>query len=207
MKRSLARTTLCMAALALCACAAPDPGTAPADAATQQQNFQHSGFLASDVAAIARHVAADLPQTPQLRQHASPVTVLVNEQRMRALDGRVVLAPHLFAQQLLAELRRHPDMRIRYTSQRETSGTITSRGVAAARNDSGRSGDSSAGGRGRAGQEDASYVLAVDVSSLPAEPGKPNTQQYAMQLEESQSRRAVWQGSFVIDAPGAATAK
>ena len=195
-----------MAALALCACAAPNPGTAPADAATQQQNFQHSGFLASDVAAIARHVAVDLPQTPQLRQHAGPVTVLVNEQRVRALDARVVLEPRLFAQQLLAELRRHPDMRIRYTSQREASGTITSRGVAAARNDSGRSGGSG-GGRGRAGQEDASYVLAVDVSSLPAAPGKPNTQQYAMQLEESQSRRAVWQGSFVIDAPGAATAK
>lgn len=189
------------AALTLSACAMTENSPPPKSERqeTAIRDFQSHGFMDTDITAIALYIASDFPKSPALPQGPETANVLLKEHNVRLLDRQVILDTHAFVRRLLTELQRQSGQKVSYSGRRELDpgANDTSRGGRG-----GRGGTRRGLSTGTQGNSSVEYQMEVAVNrSHPGDSGYPDAQRYVFTIRESASEKAIWEGSFFIDAP------
>lgn len=150
-----------------------------------------------NLAAMARHMVMDIPNSPNLEAQAGVTTVLVQAQHFRLEEG-LELNTSLLAQRLLLALQYEHSRVLNFVSVLQGESKSSKGGSGKGGSSSGRSKSSA-----EHGQRSSAYRLEGIFSNLKPSAEQESARRYEFQLVNVQTGRAIWMGSFDINVPKA----
>lgn len=165
--------------------------------------FSQKGYHLQDVRTMAGLMAGDIPHSPRIVEKGNAeIRVVIDAQHIRQKNEGVRLNRQAFAHDLRRALDEASPQSIRYRSVRD-AGTASRRLQAGPQRGGGGGEGGGKGGRG-GDQASAVFVMNIDVMALPAQSEQVGAQRYMFQLVAAEGQQLVWEGSYDLDAPGAA---